>query len=239
MCTVMFLPATTKVTLVSCRDEDPHRPAAAAPAMFVENNTKLLYPKDGAAGGTWIGVNEYGHVLVLLNGAFDNHVRQTFYLKSRGLIVKELMTSQYPIKYWNSMPLKQIEPFTLIIWANESLHQLVWDGSSKHRFEHDSQRPHIWSSATLYDDVAKHQRRNWFHYGINHHLLSDAVEIHSFLQSHNDKQIGFVMNRQRNLATLSISIIEQEKDVTTFNYLDLFNALTAVESISIRTQIKA
>lgn len=239
MCTVIFLPSATKVTFVSCRDEDPGRPAAAAPGTFLENNTKLVYPKDAAAGGTWIGVNEYGHVLVLLNGAFDNHVRETPYLKSRGLIVKELLGSQYPIAYWYRMPLQQIEPFTLIIWANKTLYQLVWDGTSQHHFEHDSQLPHIWSSATLYDDEARDQRRNWFQYGINHHLLSDAKQIYSFLQSHNDEQIGFVMNRQSNLATLSISIIEQEKDTTVFNYFDLGNNSTAVESLKTLNQINA
>lgn len=239
MCTVMFLPSATKITLVSCRDEDPGRPAASAPSIFEENDTKLMYPKDAAAGGTWVGANECGHALVLLNGAFENHVKEKQYRKSRGLIVKEMLSITHPLAYWHQLDLMQIEPFTIIVLENENLNELVWDGNNKHQLLHDTSQAHIWSSATLYDDVAKEKRRNWFQQGISNHLLSDTVQIHSFLQAHDNTQIGFVMNRQNNLATLSISIIEQQKEVITFNYLDLRNASNVVTSLSTVTQIKS
>ena len=239
MCTVMFLPSATKFTMVSCRDEDTGRPAASAPAISIEKDTKLIYPKDAAAGGTWAGANECGHVLVLLNGAFENHVKEKKYRKSRGLIVKEMLSTTHPVSYWHQLDLIQIEPFTIIVFENEKLNELVWDGNNKHHFLHDTSQAHIWSSATLYDDEAKEKRRNWFQHGISNHLLTDTVQIHSFLQAHDNAQIGFVMNRQTNLATLSISIIEQQKEVITFNYLDLRNASNVVKRLSTVTQIKS
>lgn len=238
MCTVMFIPTATKLTLVSCRDEDPSRPSAAMPATFVENNIKLLYPKDGAAGGTWIGVNEYGHIIVLLNGAFEKHVKERAYRKSRGLLVKEMLATTEPVMFWQHLNLVGIEPFSLVVWENDSLNELVWDGHHKHHFTHDSSQPHIWSSATLYDEVAKDQRRKWFQEGISQQLLTDTLQIHSFLQAQHDPKIGFVMNRHSKMATLSISIIEQEKEGSIYNYLDLTNARSAVQSLSTSIQIK-
>lgn len=239
MCTVMFLPGAAKMTLVSCRDEDPGRTAASMPATFVENNMKLLYPKDGVAGGTWIGVNEYGHMIVLLNGAFENHVKETPYRKSRGLFVKEMLATTQPVMFWQQLNLVGIEPFSLVVWENDTLNELVWDGHNKHHFTHDSSQPHLWSSATLYDEVAKDQRRKWFQEGISNQLLTDTVQIHSFLQAHHDAEIGFVMNRHSKMATLSISIIEQEKERSIFNYLDLADARSAVQSLSTSIQIKS
>lgn len=231
MCTVLFLPAESKVTLVSCRDEDPGRPSAAVPSTFEENNTQLMYPKDGAAGGTWMGVNEYGYIIILLNGAFENHVKEPFYRKSRGLLVKELLATPYPTAYWYSMQLHQIEPFTLIIWANGSLHQLVWDGSNQHHFELDPQQPHIWSSATLYNEAAQQQRKDWFQQGLLNHSLNDSTQILSFLTSHNDEENGFVMKRNAQLSTLSISIVEQINGVTTFAYHDMKTNNVSIQSL--------
>ncbi len=238
MCTVMFLPKDDKVIMVSCRDEDPRRPITEAPEVFVNNGLGMIYPQDGGAGGTWIGINEHGHVLILLNGAFEKHAREMNYRKSRGLIVKEMLSAQYPVSYWNELLLYQIEPFTLVIWAWASLHELVWDGHHKHHVVHDPQQPHIWSSATLYDTAAKAQRKQWFTDGLTHGLLNHPNDVLSFLQAHRDAENGFVMNRHPHLATLSIGIVEQKQNRLRFNYLDVGSNILSTQTLFIFSQIQ-
>ena len=131
MCTVVFIPQQNKKYFASLRDENPLRPQASTPQIIEENNVKFLAPIDTLAGGTWIGINEFNTVIILLNGADENHKRENDYRKSRGLIVKELLCSKQPVKDWNLINLKKIEPFTLIVFSNNNLYQLVWCGVQK------------------------------------------------------------------------------------------------------------
>ena len=62
----------------------------------------MLLPTDTEKGGTWIGLHEKGHLLVLLNGGFEMHQRLERYRKSRGLIVKDLLDKEDPLKEWHS-----------------------------------------------------------------------------------------------------------------------------------------
>ena len=86
MCTVTYIPLKNRVLFSSSRDEDPARKTAALPDFYKGKNNTSLYPADGAAGGTWVGLNGNGDLLIILNGAFVNHIKQPQYRLSRGLI---------------------------------------------------------------------------------------------------------------------------------------------------------
>ena len=103
MCTVVFMPGSNKYYFASLRDEDPKRAKATTPILQADNNVMYLSPVDPVGGGTWIGVNEKGHVIILLNGGFEKHTDSGPYLKSRGIIVKELLTSAMPVVDWMLM----------------------------------------------------------------------------------------------------------------------------------------
>src|SRR5664279_4462760 len=93
MCTVTFIAYGHKVYITHNRDEKSIRPIAVPPKQYVINGHRLLFPKDGQAAGTWIGVNENGCAAVLLNGAFVKHQHEPPYIKSRGLAFLDILAA--------------------------------------------------------------------------------------------------------------------------------------------------
>ena len=160
MCTVTYLPSGKNgFILTSNRDESPLR-KTIPPKEYIENGVKITYPKDELAGGTWIGVSENNRLVCLLNGGFTKHKRSNFYRLSRGVIVKQILTSNNATDFINDFDFTEIEPFTIVLidWNTElELYELVWDGSTKH-FVKLPQQPRIWSSSTLYTEETKKLR---------------------------------------------------------------------------------
>ena len=131
MCTVVFIPKNEKFFLASLRDESPLRSRALAPVMNTSNEVHFLSPKDSKEGGTWVGVNIRGTAIILLNGGHEKHQRNESYRISRGLIVAELLSSEMPVVDWSLLNLNDIEPFTLVVFDNNNLFELVWDGEHR------------------------------------------------------------------------------------------------------------
>jgi Transport and Golgi organisation 2 len=221
MCTVVFIPGKAKYFFASLRDENPKRQRALPPSLFTAVNGNYIAPTDPSGGGTWVGANEFGNVIILLNGAFVNHEKKTSYTKSRGAIVKELLADSMPVVEWSLMNLKNIEPFTLIVWADKKLFQLVWDGEQKHRFNLCNKEPYIWSSATLYTDDVKNNRSVLFKKWIATTPVVSKTSLLSFFKSNTDNYNGFLINRAEVIKTLSYTFIELLKNkTTTIQYQD-------------------
>lgn len=165
MCTVTFLPLENNdFILTSSRDVPFSREKALIPKQYVEDEVVLFYPKDGKAGGSWIGTSDKKRLICLLNGGFENHQQKDFYSKSRGIIVKELLKVKDITSACKNIDLDHVEPFTLVIveWDFELyLFEFVWDGFNKH-LKILPQEPQIWSSSTLYTDEMKLMRKGWF-----------------------------------------------------------------------------
>lgn len=221
MCTVVFVPDTDKVFLASLRDESPLRPAIS-PEFYAAGGTTILCPRDTSAGGTWLGINDHKNVIILLNGGFEKHVRKDFYRKSRGLIVSELLESAMPVVDWELLNMQDIEPFTLIVWSDNHLFRLVWDGNQKHRIRLDSTMPHIFSSSTLYSPVAKAYREDLFQNWIAMDPPMTKLSLLRFFKSAPNSEDGFLMNRNEIVRTLSYSFIEMNhQGAAAFSYYDL------------------
>ncbi len=224
MCTVVYLPSENGVCLASLRDENPARPKANKPAFVQNENVPFLSPTDPEAGGTWIGVNELGSVIVLLNGGFVNHEKRNLYRKSRGLIVAELLATEMPVIEWSMMDMEEIEHYTLVVFTEGNLFQLVWDGHQKHRIMLDNSKPHLWSSSTLYSEEAKATRSMVFEKWLATNPPFTKLSLLCFFRSINDGENGFLINRNEAVKTLSYSFIEMQQDtVASFSYND-FNS---------------
>lgn len=225
MCTVTYTPLKQSVLIASCRDEKPNRIPAAIPASFKGTNHQFLFPQDGHAGGTWIGVNNTGHLLILLNGGFRNHEKKTSYRLSRGLIMKQLLDSKTPVASWKELDLQNIEPFTVIVYTPHMLHQLVWTGDYKSHTYPDPSIPHIWSSATLYGPAIRASRKQWYEAFLQQNPQPSSNELLRFFvtDSPRDKENGFIMNRNELIKTCSISLVEMKEHHAIFEYIDLLS----------------
>jgi len=220
MCTVIYIPTAGGALFSSCRDENPARARALQPGLVQSISGSMLFPADAEKGGTWIGVHENGHFLVLLNGAFEAHQRSGKYRKSRGLVVRDLLDQEDPLKEWHGSNLDEVEPFTLILWQKNRLFELVWDGNIRHTVQKNKKTPQIWSSSTLYALPVKRKRKEWFDHWLANTVSPSVEDIHQMLLEHNDRENGFVMARQA-VQTLSISLIEISGSDSSFRYHDM------------------
>lgn len=223
MCTVSYLPlGDADFILTSNRDESPKR-KTLAPQEYNDEGVLLTYPKDEVAGGTWIGLSEKKRLICLLNGGLKNHVRAKSYRLSRGVIVKQLLKVDGVVACVKEIDLNNIEPFTIVLvdWEDQlKVYELVWTGVEK-RFQELENKPHIWSSSTLYTEEMKQLRRNWFSDWLlnrEEFLQQDIITFHS------DDTIGTTdtslkMKRER-VETVSITSVVKQKEKVTMEYLD-------------------
>lgn len=238
MCTVTYIPFNEKVFITSNRDEKSRRVIAIPPQSYDFDSGKVFFPKDGDAGGTWFAVHENGNVIVLLNGGFKYHESKPPYRKSRGLILAELIEHETPFNFFRSISLEDIEPFTLVIWENESLFECRWDGEKKYAKHLDKAVPHIWSSATLYNEEISEKRKNWFEEWVTdkkEFTQQEVLDFHQFTgdgDSHNDLN----MNRDGEVFTVSITGVEISDTKTMMTYLDLLNNKTYLQPIELNKE---
>lgn len=230
MCTVTYIPQNDGFILTSNRDEKTYR-STIPPKIYTEKATRLLYPKDKKAGGTWIVATENGTCIVLLNGAFENHQKKQSYRKSRGAILLEVIEAENPIDYFNETNLLDIEPFTLIIVQNNQLTEAKWDECNKHIIEHSTLETHIWSSATLYNQEQRSLRQLWFEEFIRKNNTLNEEKIHNFhahTQPENN-EFGLVINRDDMLKTVSISQLIFRNNKIKMTYIDTINNVATKE----------
>jgi len=223
MCTVTYIFSGDKIYLTSNRDEKALRTQALPPRFYIHNDVQLIYPKDQDAGGTWIAMNENGNAAVLLNGAFTKHASAPPYRKSRGLVFLDIAKSRRPFDYFLSIDLENIEPFTLVLFQQNILHECRWDATNKYYKELDIKRNHIWSSTTLYDDEVIETRKLWFVKWLKKNpqpAEKDILKFHQFAGDGN-KNTNLLMNRDGIVYTVSITGIELSENLAIMRYLDL------------------
>lgn len=229
MCTVSFIPlSNTEFIFTSNRDESPLR-KTISPQFYEENKTKLLYPKDQQAGGTWIGVSEHKRLICLLNGGFVSHKRKETYRMSRGVIVRQFLAEKNAIQAIKNYNFKGIEPFTIILvdWLqNLKLYEIVWDGKDLF-VESKPMKPIIWSSSLLYNSTIKKRREKWFS---NFLKSTSTFSEESTLSFHktageNNKNTNLVMDKGF-VKTKSITQISVFQENCTMRYEDLETNVT-------------
>ena len=223
MCTVSFIPAGDKVFITHNRDEKSSRTKAIPPGEYNINGYTLLFPRDSAAGGSWIACTSTGAAAVLLNGGFTQHLQQPLYRKSRGLIFLEIVASGDLMAAYHTTNLNGIEPFTMILWEKSILFECRWDGQRKHIAAPDAGLPHTWSSVTLYDAGITATRKTWFD---NWLQLFPAPSMEDILQFHlsagdGDTKNDLRMNRDGKMLTVSVTAMEINDNNAIMQYIDL------------------
>lgn len=225
MCTVSFLPLDeNEFILTSSRDVPFARKRAESPKNYIEDGVEITYPKDGDAGGTWIGTSSKNRLICLLNGGYKNHKIKDNYRKSRGIIVKDLLKSDDISVALTQIDLDNIEPFTLVIvdW-NDSLElfEFVWTGEKKHLIN-IPQVPHIWSSSTLYDNSVKKLRQDWFREwnAKNHNYSKEQIINFHKTAGIGNPETDVLMKREKG-GTVSITSISRKNSELHLIYEDM------------------
>ncbi len=93
MCTASWLIHGTGFELFFNRDESRRRGPARPPERIDLEGVRAIAPVDADAGGTWIGVNEHGFALGLLN-APSRPGGAPAQPRSRGLLVRGLLSAR-------------------------------------------------------------------------------------------------------------------------------------------------
>src|SRR5215469_7400630 len=146
MCTVSWIHEDSGYQLFCNRDEMLTRRPASKAQLLTRGGTRFLAPIDGAFGGTWIAVNEFGLSLALVNRGPGSLAQL-----SRGLLVMNLIvapTLMDVTERFATIILSAIAPFTLLALAPGLPAALFsWDGRERAVvMEADSYMPLISSS---------------------------------------------------------------------------------------------
>jgi hypothetical protein len=130
MCTISFIPNPQGFYLGMNRDELLLRAVALPPEMHRTESRTSVYPRE-PSGGTWIGVNDLGLCLALINWHLIPAQREIRVI-SRGLVVKALLAAENIAQSYSALaalPLRQMPPFRLVAIASRdrSLAEFRWN----------------------------------------------------------------------------------------------------------------
>jgi hypothetical protein len=227
MCTVTYFPLGPGFVVTHNRDEAPARGAHGLFRVRTASDT-LLMPRDPEARGTWIAASKRGFAACLLNGAFTRHERQPPYRRSRGLVLLDLFEFASPDTFWQQYALHGIEPFTLLVFAENRVGEYRWDGRRRYRKDLAPAEPHFWCSATLYPSPMARRRERVFRDGIAAWSATppgfDPARALLALHRHGtvgDPGYDFVMKRQDRVQTLAITQIVASPQRLRMTYCDL------------------
>lgn len=213
MCLVSYIPLSgNEYCITSNRDEAPARAAYQIQEETIGDN-KIYYPAD-TLGGSWIVSSENKRSICLLNGAFKRHERQLPYRMSRGVMMKEFFKFSDAVDFLENFDFRRIEPFTMVIAEPNYLFEFRWDGEIKHIKSLQRDQSYVWSSCTLYNDSAIEKRKKWFTEELSQidNLSPELiVNIHK-AGGEKDRSIGFLMNWDDRVRTISISQIHSSEE---------------------------
>jgi hypothetical protein len=147
MCTVSWLRLRGGYELFCNRDERHTRKPAGPPVIRDARGVRFIAPVDGDHGGSWIGVNEAGVALCLLNryeGAATtpngvkhspDDVKPEDGYRSRGLLLTSLtdsLTASHAHARLSGADLSRYRPFTmLVLSAHEPALLVYWANGEK------------------------------------------------------------------------------------------------------------
>lgn len=183
MCTVSWLVKKDMYEVFFNRDEKRARKPARPPVVSTTKRTRIVAPRDGNFGGTWLGTNNYGITIGLLNH-YGPKTRRFGATTSRGHLVLDLLmrTSAPEIQTRLTQRfLSQFRPSRLFIISFESGVQCyTWDGDALTRSDNAEKEIPLTSSS--YDSMAVAQtRKETFK---DYLSLSGKLNAHTLLKFH-------------------------------------------------------
>ncbi|GAB4487903.1 MAG: NRDE family protein [Saprospiraceae bacterium] len=236
MCTVTFIPTTSGFILTHNRDEAPNRSPQHISREKIGSDI-LLFPRDTKAGGAWIAAAKSGKTACLLNGAFVKHHHNPPYRRSRGLMLLDFFEQENANNFITGHDLEGVEPFTFLLFANDAVTELRWDGSQRHIKNLPPKQTHFWCSSTLYPPEMQAKREqiflNWLSQQASAPCAPSLLDLHR-TGSVGDPENDFVMNRGNRVRTVSITQVVGTKNFLQMRYFDLLEGHSDVRRVTTR-----
>ena len=131
MCTLSWIRRDTGYSIFMNRDERPGR-APGLPPEIRDGAVRWIAPFDGQSHGTWIGANDRGVALAILNRYHESPMSAEGEWISRGLLVTSLLgetTKDDVERRIREEPLGLYQPFTLVAFeVGRGARLFAWNG---------------------------------------------------------------------------------------------------------------
>jgi hypothetical protein len=166
MCTVSLVPLADGVRMACNRDELRSRPIASPPRAWRAGTRAAVYPLDPVSGGTWIGVNDAGLALALLNRNRPGDAPVA--VRSRGTLIPELLAAGTVAEARRRLArllasnALVVAPFTLIAVHRADLGVATYGGRELSFEIRALDRPTVFTSSSLGDALVSPPRRALF-----------------------------------------------------------------------------
>jgi hypothetical protein len=222
MCTVSWLRQAEGYELLCNRDERHTRKAASGPRISKRNEISYIAPVDGDHGGSWIGVNEFGLTLCLLNRYSDPAREPSQRYPSRGLLLTDLLDRSQnhlvPVRI-KDFQLDRFRPFSMLALSSDEPAILInWTGRDC-IVENNAEAQMPLTSSSLSNPTPIETRRNHFQEMTRERERVDAELLHQFHTSHVPERGPYSVCMHRDdAATVSLSGVTVTGDSIGFIY---------------------
>jgi len=223
VCTLSWLARSHGYLLLFNRDERRTRAPARAPEPFTRAGVTFVAPIDGEFGGTWIGANQLGLTLALLNRYEDSPVEPGAGTVSRGLLVLSLLDAQDQADVANRLRhgrLGDYQPFTLAAVESDT-EALLFDWTGATLAETRTGVPGMLRTSSGADQrKAEQSRRAVLEAAVQAAGKLDAEVLEAFHRSHLPERgaLSVCMHRPE-AETASLSRIEVDPSEIRFDYV--------------------
>ncbi len=166
MCTVTVVPLDDGFRLRCNRDERRDRPTATSPVLHRLGRRLAVFPVDPTSQGTWVGVNDVGLTIALLNrsgdpsGSLEPEPRV-----SRGCIIPALLACgslDEALERCATVDVESFGRFRLLIIESTTVAIVTSDSRVLARELVSLSRPVMETSSSLGDDLVEGPRRRLF-----------------------------------------------------------------------------
>jgi Transport and Golgi organisation 2 len=222
MCTVSWLRQPEGYVLLCNRDERHTRKPASGPRVSSRRGVSCVAPVDGDHGGSWIGANQFGLTLCLLNRYGDWSSDPDRDYTSRGLLLTDLLDSRHSQQVserLTDVALDRFQPFTMLALSGDVAPILIdWNGRDC-AIQLDAEARMPLTSSSLKDPNVIALRRRLFADMLAHRGRLDAELLSQFHRSHLPERGPYSVCMHRDDAnTVSLSTVTVTPDSVKFIY---------------------
>jgi hypothetical protein len=226
VCTVTLVPHDGGIRLMCNRDERRDRPPALAPGRERLGDRAAVFPRDPQGGGSWIGVNDAGLVVSVLNWPVRPQHEDTTGFVSRGLLVPYLLQHARLDALVGSLAAfdsKPYRPFRVVAAQRGRVVVAAGRGARVAVRPLDGSRPLIVTSSSIHSDRASAARRALFRRSV---LLANGSRFEAQRAFHDHRwtsapEISVVMSRQESRTVSRTSVdVGSQRICLTYEPLD-------------------